>query len=512
MTNGISRTEKALKNYLFYIVGNILIYAATFVTKTIFIYNLGINYNGVRGLFTNILGTLSLAELGISTAISFSLYGPLARGEGKKIQALINFYRNAYRIVSIVVLCLGVSIIPFLKFIVNGAEGIDNITLIYCLYLLDSVLSYLFVYKQAVLGADQKTYLITGVYTVTTLIMMAVQCVVVILFKNFILYLSIQIAMNLVAKIIINKYVDKLYPYLKGKNNEKLDPEDRKTIFSKIKALMVYKVGDVAVNQTDNIIMSGFISITAVGICDNFMMIVKIISTVITTVFSSSEAGLGNVFATETEQKKLDIFNKYDFLVFVLFGWSSICLYFLLIPFVTIWLGPDKLVDSLTVLLLCVNFYFTGQRISLTNARVAAGEIEQGAWLSIVEAVINIVASIIGVRLIGLPGIFVGTFISSMVMNISMPIITYKYVFNQSSKSYFAKYVVRIAILLITAGLIALITNVISLENMFLVLIFRSVLCVIVPMTTIWLIFHKSAEWKYFILVIMKLLSRNRKK
>jgi len=492
MSDNSSRTKKAAKNYIFFIIGNILIYAATFATKTIFIYNLGIAYNGVRGLFSNVLGTLSLAELGISTAISFALYGPLARGEEKKIQALINFYRRAYRFVALAVGVLGVILIPFLKYIVKGTEGIEHITLIYCLYILDSVLSYLFVYKSTVLEADQKTYLITNVYTVTTLIMMTIQALIVILTKNFILYLIVQIVMNLVAKVVISKYVDKKYPYLKGKNSERLSSSDSQNIIKKIRALLVYKVGDVAVNQTDNIIMSGFISISAVGICDNFTMIVKIISTLVTTVFSSAAAGFGNVLATESMEKKKSTFENFDFLVFILFGWSSVCLYFLLIPFVTIWLGSDKIVDSLTVFLICINYYFTGQRLSFTTARTASGIVEQGAWLAIVEAGINIVASIIGVKLIGLPGIFAGTFISSIIMIITTPIITYKYLFKETVDKYFLRFILRMLIIFIISGVIYLISSITNPGSSFVEFTIKFALCAVVPPIVFWIFYGKS--------------------
>ena len=496
----ITRTGKAARNFMFSTLGSITVYVTTFLTQTLFIYYLGTEYNGVKGLFTSILGTLSLAELGISTAISFSLYKPLADNDKSKIQALIKFYKNAYRFVALVVGVLGLSLVPFLGFIVKGGENIEHITLIYILYLIDTVFSYLIIYKSTLLEADQKSYLMTNIYTVSNLCILVIQALIIVLFRNFILYLVVQIILGFISKYIVNRFVDKTYPYLREKNDASLSDDERKTIFSKIKALLVHKIGYVAITQTDNIIMSGFINIATVGICCNFTMIIKIINDLVTSFFVASAPGLGNVIATESMEKKISVFRKYDFLVFVLYGWSAICLYFLLTPFVTVWLGGDKLIDNLSVFLLCVNYYFAGQRISLENTKNAAGIVEQDAPLSIIEAITNLVVSIIGVRLWGLPGIFVGTFVSSFIPNIGKPVVLYKYLFCRSPKAYFGRYFRRILTLLGCGAIIFVVNNLVRISNPFVGLAFTLALCVAVPGLVIWALYHRSEEWNYCVM------------
>lgn len=508
----MSRTGKAARNFMFSTLGSISVYVTAFLMQTLFIYYLGTEYNGVKGLFSSILGTLSLAELGISTAISFSLYKPLADNDKPKIQALIKFYRRAYQLVALVVGVLGVAIIPFLKYIVKGGENIQHMTLIYVLYLIDTVLSYLIIYKSTLLEADQKSYLMTNIYTVSNLVMVVIQSVIIVVYRNFILFLLVQIIMGFISRLIVNRYVDKMYPYIKEANDSALTSEERSTIFRKIKALLVHKIGFVTITQTDNIIMSGFINITTVGICCNFTMIIRIINELVTSFFVASAPGLGNVIATESPDRKMSVFKKYDFLVFVLYGWSAICLYFLLIPFVTVWLGADKLIDGLSVFLLCVNFYFTGQRISLDNTKTAAGIVEQDAPLSVIEAIVNIVVSIVGVIYLGLPGIFLGTFVSSLIPNIGKPIVLYKYFFGISSREYFVRYILRILALIGCGGLIYLFIYLLGaampVAGPIVSLIVTFLLCMFVPAVVLGVLYHRSEEWKYCVGLIRKFIVR----
>lgn len=503
-----TRTRRAARNFFFATIGNIVSYIAAFILQTLFIRYLGLEYNGVRGLFSNILGTLSLAELGISSAVTFALYEPLAKDDRNKIRAIICFYRKAYRYVALVISVIGLSVIPLLKYMIHGDENIRHIILIYILYLADSALSYLIIYKSVLLEADQKSYLFTRIYTVFNLISLAAQSFILIVFKDFILFLVLQIVIGLASKICVNIYTGKVYPFLNDSNNHigvsaenELDEQEKSIIMRKIKALFVHKIGDVAVNQTDNIIMSSMINLTTVGICSNFTMIIRIISTMITSFFVSASPGLGNVVATETMDVKKDTFSKYDFLCFILYGWSAICLYFLLIPFVTLWIGADKLIDGLTLFLICINYYFTGRRISLSNIKTAAGIFEQGAWLSIVESVINLVLSVIGVRLFGLPGIFMGTLISSMIQNICQPCIVYKYIFSSSASRYFKDYfcqLVYVALCGISIFIISgFLCDFLEVSKMIFVLLIRFALCLILPLLIMILLFGRTSEFIY---------------
>ena len=492
-----SRTAMAAKSFVSSTIGNIMSSLLGFASRTVFIYTLGTTYLGINGLFTNILGMLSFAELGIGSAISFSLYKPLAEKDIEKTQAIINFYRTAYRIIATVIALIGIVLIPFLKYIVKGADGIDNLTFIYCLFLFNTVSSYLITYKTTLMSADQRAYLITNINIVVGLITTVVQIILLLLFKSFIIYLVSNAVIQLLSKIYLNLYTDKRYPYIKGRNNSQLSKEDRNVIFTKVKALIFHKVGEVSIYQTDNILTSAFINVTVVGLVSNFVLIIGIINSFVMSFFNSATAGLGNIVATETKERRLSIYKNYDFLAFWFFGWTMICLYFLLSPFIKIWIGEDKLIDTFTIALLCTNYYLSGMRVAISNLRNAAGAFEQDKWVAIAQAVVNIIVSIIGAKFLGLPGIYIGTLVSSMLPNIVRPIIVYKYVFEKSSKMYFVIYISRIVLMLAIVTVITLITRFITFDNNIINMCFIAILCILIPNITFIVIFRKREEFAY---------------
>ena len=501
-----SRTAKAGKNFASSTMYNITSSILSFISRTVFIYFLGNSYLGVNGLFTNVLGMLSLAELGIGSAITFSLYKPLAQKDDKKIQALINFYKKAYRIVALVVTVIGVSIIPFLRFIINGVDDVNNIVLIYCIFLFNTVSSYFITYKTTLLNADQKEYYINNVNTISKLIITIFQILAIIICRNYIVYLVVEAIFQLISKVFLNRRVNKLYPNIMKKNSEQLSKEDKKTIVTKIKALLFHKVGEVSIYQTDNIITSIFVSTGVVGLVSNFTLIINLVNKFIASFFNSAIAGLGNIIAVESKERQVEISEAYDFLGFCFFGWSTICLYFLLTPFVTLWIGKGNLIDSVTIALLCINFYLTGVRVALSNVKSAAGLYEQDKWVPIIQAIVNIVVSIICAKYMGLVGIYIGTFVSNIIPNIVRPIIVYKHVFKKSSESYFKQYFIRILLILGLILICSYIYSVFNLKNLIIELIIKALISSITFVITIYLLYRNSGEMKYLINMFKKKL------
>ena len=511
-----SRTVYAAKNFIYSTAGNLCNSILSFISRTVFIYVLGTVYLGINGLLTNVLGMLSLAELGVGAAISFSLYKPLAENDIHKIQAIINFYRTAYRIIAGIVAIVGIIIAPFLKYMIHDANGISNIQIYYFVFLFNTVSSYLITYKSTLLSADQRNYLITNINTVVKMITTIIQIIVLLLFKNFMLYLIIGAVIQLSGNIYLNYFTDKQFPYIKGKNSEKLSKNDKKVIFTKIKALIFHKIGEVSIYQTDNIITSAFININTVGLVSNFTMIINIVNNFIMSFFNSATAGLGNLIATEGDEKKILISKRYDFLGFVFFGWSSIFLYFLLGPFISIWIGKDKLIDTTTITLLCINYYLTGIRVPLTNVKTAAGVYEQDQWVPLVQSLLNIIISIIGAKYMGLKGIYIGTLLSSLIPSFVRPYIVYKHVFHVSCKKYFLRYFTRIIEIIVCIGVIKLILIFVNINNIFFQFAFIIAVCIMIPCLLLVLIFRNTDEFQYIksivtslIVSVKKLMNRN---
>lgn len=492
-----SRTVQTVKNFTWATIGNIITYITGFITQTVFIYTLGKEYLGINGLFTNLLGILSLAELGIGSAISFSLYKPLAEKQIGKVAAIIHLYKQMYRFIALIVTLIGIGIIPLLPYIINGGTQIEHLTFIYLIFLFNSVSSYLISYKSTLLSADQKNYYITNVNTVVRVFTSMVQAVVLMLFHSFYFYLVSDAIIQLGSKIYLNYFTDKKYPYLQNSNIQPLNDDEKHTILTKVKGMIFHKIGEVSIYQTDNVITSACIDLGTVGLVSNFTLIVTMVSSFISSFFNAAIAGFGNLIVKEDEDTSLKIFKKYDFLDFLFYGWSGLCLMFLLTPFVKLWLGEPYLIDPVTVMLLCINYYLTGQRVSLGNVKSAAGVFEQDWWSPILQSILNILISILGAKWWGLKGIYIGTLVSSMVPNIVRPYMVYRYVFGRSSRTYFIEYLKRIGVLVVCYLVISLLSGCLEGKLLIIELFARLLICTAVFALICMVIYHKTDEFLY---------------
>ncbi|WP_051208661.1 lipopolysaccharide biosynthesis protein [Butyrivibrio sp. WCD3002] len=502
-----NRKRNAAINFLTATFGSVINSILTFVSRTVFIYSLGTLYNGVNGLYTNVLGMLALAELGVGQAISFNLYKPIAENDTKRICAIMNFYRVAYRIIAGVVFVLGMVLVPFLKYLIKGAEGVDHLELYYLVFLFNTVSSYLLVYKSTLVEADQKKYLINNINTVIKAATTIAQIIVLLIFKNFLAYLVIGMVVQFVGNIYINYFCDKRYPYLKGENNEHLSDSEKNSIFTKIRALMLHKVGDKAVNQTDNIIISSFINITSVGLVANYSMLMSFINSFIISFFYSASAAIGNIISTE-ENRSYEVSKRYDFLGHVLYGWSTLCLYFLLTPFITLWIGQDKTIDSVTCFLICINFYFVGIRVPLSIVKGAAGLFEQDKWVPLLQAFTNLLVSIVGAKYLGLIGVYIGTLVSSLFPLIIRPIIIYRHIFRRSSSMYFMEMLKRILQMSVCFIILSFLFMHISFSNLIIELGFRLICCTALMTVVVWVVYHNKDELEYLIHVFKETKSK----
>lgn len=259
------RTRYTLINMLVNIGGQFFTMLLSFISRMVFIRCLSAAYLGVNGLFTDVLSILNFAELGIGTAMVFSMYEPAARNDEQKLARLMNLYKWMYRAVAASVLLFGLVLLPFLPYLIKDGEGIEHITLIYMMYVLSSACSYLLNYKSSIYQAYQKSYICTGWTLVCECIRTVVQIVALLLTGNFILYLAIQLVVQFIPNIIISHMADKEFPYLK-ECRELPEKEERNGILKNIGAMSMHKLATVIVRNTDSLLMSSFIGLATVGL------------------------------------------------------------------------------------------------------------------------------------------------------------------------------------------------------------------------------------------------------
>lgn len=492
-----SRTEMAAKNVVWAYANTFVTTVLKFACRWAFIRTIGATYLGINGLYTSILHVLSLTELGIGTAMNYSLYKPVAENDREKIKSLMVYYKKAYTIIAAVVAGLGVAIIPFLPKLIKGAEGTEHLVLYYVLFLFNTVSSYFVSYKYSLAGADQKTYVVNNINTAATIIMNIIQIIALFVFKSFLIYLIVQIVCLLIGKIYASVYLDKMYPFLKEKDVKPVDKQTKDNLFKNVRALVVHKLGDVAVNQTDSIIISSVINIVVTGLISNYTLIIGTVQTFLVIMFSNITGSLGNLCATSTKQKQLEIFKAYDFVSFWLYGFAFIAYLVLIQPFSELMWGKEYVVDNWVVLLIIINFYLVGRRIPLTNMKIAAGVFQEDRLLPLIQAVVNLVVSIFLAKRIGLIGIYIGTIVSGLVPTLFRPILVYRKLFDESSANYFMRFGVHMLIVFAIGAVTYLACMPILSRVTWIRFFCAMAVTAILPNAILFILYRKTDEFEY---------------
>ena len=497
MQQKASRTENVAKNIAWGYIANVLTMVFSFISRTVFIYTLGSEYLGLNGLFTNVLGILSFTELGIGNVLNYSLYKPLAMDDKEKVKSLMAVYKKAYRWVMVVVLAIGLAICPFLPNMIKDAQSVEHVYLYYGFFLFNTVTSYMVSYKNGLMSAAQKEYAVTNVMAVLNFFMVVVQCCSLVLFKNYLLYLTIQAIFQFLQRIIVSLYVDRQFPLLKEKNVQKLPDEEKAVLKENVEAMVYHKVGDVCVSQTDNIIVSTFISLSAVGKISNYTLITSSLTRIISIIFNNSVASIGNFVATESKERRKSIFKVYNFLAFWIYGIISVELFVLFQPFVKIWAGKTNLIDTLTMALMVFNFYLTGLKVAVANFKTACGIFQADKYIGIVQAVVNLVVSIILAKLIGLPEVYIGTLAQGLVDVVWRPWIVYKRIFKEPVREYYIVWFKYIGILIVLTAISYTFTWKLLAEISLIRIFMAAILIFIVINLILYLLFRKTEEMKY---------------
>lgn len=501
----MGRIQQAKKNIAFGFVSNFVILFMNFLQRTIFILILGQTLTGVNSLFSGILSMLSMAELGIGSALNYSLYKPVANKDYEKIKSYMLFYKKAYRVIAAVITIIGLALTPFLKYLVKnpGDNTIQELTVYYLIFLFNTVSTYFVAYKYSLVNAEQRNYIQTNITTITKIVTVVVQIVVLLVTRNFLIYLLAQAAVELLQKIFVSRYLNRLYPYLCEKKVQKLEKEETAVIITKTKALMCHKIGDVARLQTDSIIISSFIDVGVNGIVDNYNYVITYVANFVNIIFNSVLSGFGNLVATESKEKQYEVFKVYRFFACWLYGFATVGFWYLLTPLIgNLWLNDEWVIGQGIVTLILIDFYFKGGRVVLANFKIAAGVFEKDRYLALIQGGVNLVLSIGLVQVIGLSGIYVGTVVSGLMANVIQPLIVYHDCFERKAISYFTDSLKYLCIIVGITLLLLPVKEAILQEVTFLRFLGMAVVITLVYNGVFWLAFGRSGEFRYLFQVV----------
>ncbi len=471
-----------------------------YISRVIFTRTLSASYVGVNGLFTDILGVLSLSELGIASAMSYALYRPIAQNDVPKIQAVMNLYKRLYLGVAAFVGAVGLGMLPFLDFLAGDLSAIEHPKFIYLLYLGNSVASYLLMYKWSVITAHQKEYIVSLYSTIFFLAKAGLQIALLLATGNYIAYLLVFIIGTLVCNICISRRADRMYPYLLEKNSNELPKEEKREIGRNIRALAMHRLGAVVINNTDNLLISRFAGIANVGIYSNYYLVISSIQQVLARIFQGMAASVGNMGATEDREALEPVFYNAFFLAQWIYSLAAICLYELLPPFIELSFGPQYLFDRSTVLILCVLVFLQGMRKPVATFWYALGMFWLDRYKALAEAALNLIISILlGVRY-GVAGIFLGTILSMLLVPVWVdPYMFFRHCLKKPVWPYVRKYVGYLVVIAVTWRLVDAVCS-LAAGGLVQVLLVRMAVCLLMTnglflAAHFWRQEFKSAVW-----------------
>lgn len=494
------RTKNSILNIFVSLGLGVLALIATFVGQRIFVDILGVNYLGVNGLFNSIISMLSIAELGLGSAIVYNLYKPIQKNDIKQINALMAFYRRGYHTVAAIIFGIGLATLPFLSLIVGKTAVPANLKIVYMLFITNAVFSYLLSYKQSMLFADQKNYMINASRVAAMVLLNVFQIILLIKTKNYYLYLVIQIIMTLAENLFINSIVAKRYPYLDSSTkSNSLNKDTRKDVYTKIKGLLYHKAGTFFVLGTDNLVITTFIGIAAVGLYSNYLLILTAVDSMYSQLSAAITASIGNLLITKDSGKHFDVYKRISFASF----WTSTLItvgFFVIVDsFVKLWLGKRFVLPLGVLLALSLNLYLTLARLTLYSFKTAAGIFHEDRFVPIMESIVNIVASITLLHFFGLAGVFMGTVCSALVVLLyGYPKYVYTTIFDKKALHYYIEFTYHLLIVAVIAALTFYISRTVALDSGIKQLVVNIGLCVTIPNLLLLAIFYKSKELGFY--------------
>lgn len=477
-----SRVYKSLLNARISLLFYFISIAISFFSRKIFLENLGAEFMGLGGTISEILGFLSLAELGIATATSYNLYKPLQQGDKKRIEELVSVIGYLYRKIGCFVIIAGIVISMFIP-LIFGKTPFDLGLLFFGFYcvLFSSACTYLINYRQIILSADQKNYIVTGYLQTAGIIKVLLQIAAAYYWHNYYIWFALDLVFAIIGCVILNKRIDKTYPWLKASVKKgRIAFPNNKELLNSTRQVFVHKIKDFLLTRTDQVMIFAFVSLKMVAFYGNYTIVISRISTLFSSVLDSFTAGVGNLVAEGDKRNQLKVFWEISSIRYFVGGTLVFGVYCFIEPFISLWLGKEYILDRWILVLLMTNTFIIQTRGAVDMFNHAFGHYGD-IWAAWVEGAINISVTLISAPFIGICGILLGKFVSMLIIIVLWkPIYLFRDGFKISILFYWRK-VIRYYIALsfaVGSGLWIKYTVPIQEESSFFNLILKSTLCI----------------------------------
>lgn len=491
-----SRAHYSMVNSTVSVVCKVAAILFGYLTRVVLIRTLSTDYVGLNGLLVNILGALSLTMMGLSTALAYAMYVPAAQGDEAKQRSLLRLYGKVYRAFALGVLCFGALLYPFLPLLLRKPWEAGSLPLILALHTVNAALSYCWAYKGMMFLVSQRDYVNELFTAAFTILQSIAQCVVLLLTRDYFLFLLLYLCCTLLRNICTTWYAERKFPLLYGEEYAPLEREEYRGILRNIRAILLNRVGAVVISNTDNLLLTYFFGLAAVGAYANYFLIIASVGQVLDRVVYGITASVGNLGATEGPEQVGKVYRASLLATSWLYGFAAICLAELLGPFVELSFGSDYLLPRSLTLVLCLNLYLNGMRSVTMVFRDSLGLMWYDRHKSIAEALINLFASIWLVRAMGMTGVFLGTTVSIVLLPFWLePLVLYRRYLKQPMAPYFARYFTYFAVSALAFGATAAICRHIGGSALARLLLSLPV-CLTVPNLIFFLLLHGTWEFR----------------
>lgn len=493
----LERTKNTVNSMIWGFVYKIVNLVLPFIGRTIFIYILGEQYLGLNSLFGSILNVLNITELGFGSAIIYSMYSAIAKDDTNEICALMNFYKKCYRIIGTIVFIIGICLMPFIPHLIKGDVPADiNLYVIYGINLFSTGISYfLCAYKHSILLAFQRGDLDNIILIPVDITKYIIQIGLLLIFKNYYLYIIIVPIFNMISNILRGWIADKYYPQYRAKGA--INKTDSRKIFRNVKALFISKVGEMLPSSLESVVISMFIGLIILGKYNNYTYIMSSVVGFVALFLDSLKAGWGNSLNTETSERNLEIFGEISFLNNLILCFCSACFMCLYQPFISLWVGESYLLSIEIVALIVINFWISRYPFVMYTCKDAAGIWEKDKYRAFVVGMVQLGLNFGLASQFGLSGIILSAILSLLL--VGYPWLIHN-VFSQIFKISPVKYIKdTIVEMLMAAGIVAItyyITNLITIGG-WLGLICKAILCSILSVILYILVHIRDKNLRY---------------
>lgn len=512
-----NRTDSSWRNTSTAMFARVFSIVVSFLARTFFIRLLNSDYLGVNGLFTDILTLLSLAEMGIGTAIMYMMYKPIFENDIDKVSAYVQLYRKAYNVIGCTVIFLGAMVAPFLESLIKDIPDIDeNIRVIYLLFLTNTAVSYFFTYKRTLLTVYQKEYLNSRNEMLFTLLKDILQIVILYVTHNYYLYLIVQIVATIASNIAISRKADAMFPEVVNRREYHIDDSEKKLVINNTVAMLSSKIGAVIVSGTDSILISRIVGLSAVGVYSNYRMVSIYLRQIMNSGINGITASVGNLVATSDDEKVYITFNRTYFINFLFSLLIAVGFWNCMSPLIIVWIGKEYLFNNLVLAVLSMNIFFNQIRQPAIITINTCGLFWKIRWKSIIEAGINLLASVLLASCfnMGVCGILLGTLISNLLTNVWWePFVAFKY----GMKARVSRYYIRllkdtacfIGVCSVLYGCNQYIDSIILID-VWLILLLRATETILLLFVVIMAFYGRTPEMKYMTRLLKSKLKLDR--